>query len=252
MLLVDIGNSRIKWAVSNDSEFRSIGEAEYVSKELGSQLDAMLCSVEKQAVVAVSSVASPRIVKAFSGWVEERWQSEVLVVKTGKQQGKLLNGYVNPERLGVDRWLAMIAATDEGRVGVPACVIDCGSAITIDVIGGDGQHLGGMITPGLSLMRNALVKGTRGIRLKDELPAEVSLLARDTEGAVIGGTLYAAVAMLDRVCGDIVVSTGCDTRFFITGGDAPTLIPLLDKEFEYDANLVLNGLLCVSRQMSEV
>ncbi len=250
MLLVDIGNSRIKWAVSNDDEFRSIGEAEYVSKELDSQLDAMLCSVEKQAIVVVSSVASPRVVKAFSGWVEERWQSDVLVVKTAKQQGKLLNGYVNPERLGVDRWLAMIAATDEGSVGVPACVIDCGSAITIDVIGEDGQHLGGMIIPGLSLMRNALVKGTRGIRLKDELPAEVSLLARDTEGAVVGGTLYAAVSMLDRVCSDITISTGRDTRFFITGGDAPTLIPLLDKAFEYDANLVLNGLLCVSRQMN--
>ncbi|MCF6218044.1 MAG: type III pantothenate kinase [Gammaproteobacteria bacterium] len=252
MLLVDIGNSRIKWAVINGDEFTSMGEAEYVSKELESQLDAMLYSVEKQMIIAVSSVASPRVVKMFSCWAEARWQSEVLVVKTAKQQGKLLNGYVNPERLGVDRWLAMIAATDEGRLGVPACVIDCGSAITIDVVGGDGQHLGGLITPGLSLMRNALVKGTRGIRLKDELPAEVSLLARDTEGAVMGGTLYTAVSMLDRVCSDIVVGTGRDTRFFITGGDAPTLIPLLDKTFEYDANLVLNGLLCVSRQMSEV
>ena len=240
MFLVDIGNSRIKWAVSDGDGFTSIGEAEYVAKELDVQLDVMLNSLEKQSTIAVSSVAAPRVIKAFVSWVEGRWQSDIQIVKTTQQQGSLINGYVNPECLGVDRWLAMIAATDAGSIGVPVCVIDCGSAITIDAVNSDGGHLGGMIVPGLSMMRNALVKGTSGIRLKDELPAEVSLLARDTEGAVTGGALYAAVSMLDRMCSDIVASLGSRTQFFITGGDAPMLIPLLDNEFEYDANLVLN------------
>ncbi len=245
MFLVDIGNSRIKWAVSDGDELTSIGEAEYVPKELGAQLDMMLNSIEKQLTVAVSSVAAPRVVKAFVDWVNVSWQSDVHIIRSTRQQGGLVNGYVNPERLGVDRWLAMIAATDAGSIGVPVCVIDCGSAITIDAVNSDGEHLGGMIVPGLSMMRHALVKGTSGIRLKDELPADVSLLARDTEGAVTGGTLYAAVSMLDRMCSDIVSNLGCRTQFFITGGDAPMLIPLLDNEFEYDANLVLNGLLRV-------
>lgn len=249
MFLVDIGNSRIKWAVSDGDEFTSIGEAEYVAKELDVQLDVMLNSLEKQSRVAVSSVAAPRVIKAFVSWVEGRWQSDVQVIKTTQQQGSLINGYVNPESLGVDRWLAMIAATDAGNTGVPVCVVDCGSAITVDAVNSNGEHLGGVIVPGLSMMRNALVKGTSGIRLKDELPADVSLLARDTEGAVTGGTLYAAVSMLDRICSDIVASLGCRTQFFITGGDAPMLIPLLDHEFEYDVNLVLNGLL---RVMMEV
>ncbi len=251
MFLVDIGNSRIKWAVSDGDEFTSIGEAEYVTKELDVQLDVMLNSLEKQPTVVVSSVASPRVLKAFVSWVEGRWQSDVQIIKTTQQQGNLINGYVNPERLGIDRWLAMIAVTDAGNIGVPICVIDCGSAITIDVVNSDGGHLGGMIVPGLSMMRNALVKGTSGIRLKDALPADVSLLARDTEGAVTGGTLYAAVSMLDRICSDIVTSLGCRTQFFITGGDAPMLIPLLDNEFEYDANLVLNGLLRVITEVED-
>ncbi|VAW89421.1 Pantothenate kinase type III, CoaX-like [hydrothermal vent metagenome] len=249
MFLVDIGNSRIKWAVSDGDAFTSIGEAEYVAKELDAQLDVMLNAFEKQSAIAVSSVAAPRVIKAFVSWVEARWQSDVYIIKTAQQEGSLINGYVNPERLGVDRWLAMIAATDAGNVGVPVCVIDCGSAITIDVVDVGGQHLGGMIAPGLSMMRNALVKGTSGIRLKDELPAEVSLLARDTEGAVTGGTLYAAVSMLDRMCSDIVASQGRQTQFFITGGDAPMLMPLLDNEFEYDANLVLNGLWRVATEV---
>ena len=142
------------------------------------QLDVMLNSLEKQSTIAVSSVAAPRVIKAFVSWVEGRWQSDIQIVKTTQQQGSLINGYVNPECLGVDRWLAMIAATDAGSIGVPVCVIDCGSAITIDAVNSDGGHLGGMIVPGLSMMRNALVKGTSGIRLKDELPAEVSLLAQ--------------------------------------------------------------------------
>lgn len=251
MFLVDIGNSRIKWAVSDGDEFTSIGEAEYVTKELDVQLDVMLNSLEKQPSIVVSSVAAPRVLKAFVSWVEGRWQSDVQIIKTTQQQGRLINGYVNPERLGVDRWLAMIAATDAGNIGVPVCVIDCGSALTIDVVNSDGGHLGGMIVPGLSMMRNALVKGASGIRLKDELPADVSLLARDTEGAVTGGTLYAAVSMLDRICSDIVTSLGCRTQFIITGGDAPMLIPLLDNEFEYDANLVLNGLLRVITEVED-
>lgn len=249
MFLVDIGNSRIKWAVSIDGEFSSLGEAEYVAKELDVQLDVLWSVIEKPHLVAISSVAPPRVIKAINAWVEKNWASDIHIVKSLDRFAGLVNGYVEPGRLGVDRWLSMLAVFEGVKPETPFCVVDCGSAITVDVVAADGQHLGGMIVPGLSMMRSALVKGTSGIRLKDELPVEVSLLARDTEGAVTGGTLYSAVSMIDRVCTDIVSSQGEATQFFITGGDAPMLIPLLEYEFEYDANLVLNGLLIAANSM---
>ncbi len=242
MFLIDIGNSRIKWAVSDGNDYTSLGEVDYVAKELEVQLEVMWNAVSKPDSVAISSVAPPRVVKALISWVEAKWGCDIQVVKSSESLGRLINGYVEPERLGVDRWLAMLAVVEGIKPEAPVCVIDCGSAITIDVVDISGEHLGGMIVPGLTMMRTSLANGTSGIRLKDELPAEVSLLARDTEGAVTGGTLYSAVSMIDRVCNDIGVSLGNSTQFYITGGDAPMLMPLLEFEFEYDANLVLSGL----------
>jgi len=249
MFLVDIGNSRIKWATNSDEEFTSLGEAEYVIKELDVQFDVFWKGIEKPNYVAISSVAPPRVIKAVTVWIESNWACDHHVVKSLDRYGDLINGYVEPERLGVDRWLAMLAVAEGAKPETAFCVIDCGSALTVDVVAEDGQHLGGMIVPGLTMMRSALIKGTNGIRLKDELPAEVSLLARDTEGAVTGGVLYSAVSMIDRVCMDIISSQGGDVQFFITGGDAPLLIPLLEQEFEYDANLVLNGLVIAAKAL---
>ncbi len=243
MLLVDIGNSRIKWAVYRDESVQLLGEAEYVAKEFEAQLDVLWSGVEKPERLAVASVAAPRVIKSLTTWVEEHWGCELSVAKSTQMHGRLINGYIEPERLGVDRWLAMLAISEKDDLeDAPFCVVDCGSAITIDAVDGNGQHLGGMIVPGVSMMRNALVKGTNGIRLKDEQPAEVSFLARDTEGAVTGGSLYTAASMLDRVCNDIGMTLGDETLFYITGGDAPILMPLLEYEFEYEPNLVLKGL----------
>lgn len=242
MFLIDIGNSRIKWAVGDSESLSFHGEAEYVAKELDAQFDVMWRDIAKPDHVVVASVAAPKVVKALGVWLESRWQMTYTQIKPEAQTDGLLNGYLEPERLGVDRWLALLAVMIEEQPETPFCVIDCGSAITIDAVNAKGEHVGGLIVPGISMMRNALVKGTSGIRLKDKLPAEVSILARDTEGAVIGGSLYSAVAMIDRVCDDILAMLGSSTQFFMTGGDAAELIPLLDHEFAYDAHLVLHGL----------
>jgi type III pantothenate kinase len=92
------------------------------------------------------------------------------------------------------------------------------------------------------MMRQSLVGGTKGIRLKKETLSEVSLLARDTEGAVTGGTLYAVVAVIDRVVDDVTEALGVDLTCVITGGDAPALLPLLRRQYTHEPDLVIQGL----------
>ena len=120
------------------------------------------------------------------------------------------------------------------------CVVDCGTAITLDVLAGDGLHLGGLILPGITSMRRSLTKDTAGIRDVEGEPR--ILLARSTGAAVAAGTLYAAVALVDRVVNDVANELHQPVACLITGGDAPQVRPLLAVHSVLRQDLVLHGL----------
>ncbi|OGT21933.1 MAG: hypothetical protein A2V90_05485 [Gammaproteobacteria bacterium RBG_16_57_12] len=147
---------------------------------------------------------------------------------------------MHPDRLGADRWAALIAVRQ--RIEVAACIVDCGTAITIDVLSGQGEHLGGLIVPGIQMMRNSLASGTKGVRSSENAMSKVSLLARDTGAAVFGGTLYAAVAVIDRVISDVSEAMNMELTCVLTGGNAPEVKPLLAHACIYEPDLVLQGL----------
>lgn len=239
-LLVDLGNSRIKWASSHGKTIKFPGSKKHVGQDLGVVLDLVWGKKKTPSHVYVANVAGESNQQLLVAWAEKNWHLSPTFIQSSAEQAGIRNQYVDPSRLGVDRWMAMIEA--HRKVKGPCCIVDCGTAITIDAIDQEGQHLGGLIFPGLQTMRQSLIEGTAAIRDLSVPGVEASLLARDTEGAVIGGTLYAAIATIDRVMLDISAQVPGKMNYLITGGDAKLLLPLLHADFHYDQDLVLHGL----------
>lgn len=241
-LLVDIGNSALKWAVLEQGDLRA-GAALPCEGDLLAALERALerewGALPVPEEVLVADVGAGSAAQAVTRWCASRWGCEALRVEARARAHGVVSAYREPQRLGVDRWLGLVAARATGPGA--ALVVDCGSAVTVDVLDGEGQHLGGLIVPGLGLARRCLEQHTR-VQVDEASPPEVSLLARDTAGAVRGGGLYALVAFVDRVAEDVQGALGTPLRQVITGGDAPAVLPLLHSAYEHRPHLVLEGL----------
>jgi type III pantothenate kinase len=130
----------------------------------------------------------------------------------------------------------------KGEITQPVVIVDCGTAITIDVMTVDGTHQGGLIVPGITLMRESLTDSTP-LDVEGRQVSDVSLFARDTLDAVLGGTLFMAAAFIDRVMDDVCETFGQRPAGILCGGSARELQPLLKNGFGVRPALVLEGLL---------
>jgi len=249
-LLVDIGNSRIKWASLVRGKLGHHGNAERGQDPttLAADLEQHWRKIKKPAAVMVSNVAGSGYADALTAWCSQHWEVEPRFVVATTNACDVTNAYTLPERLGADRWAALIAAHNLSTG--PACVIDAGTAVTIDVLNANGVHQGGLIIPGLAIMRRALLENTEALQPATETPAsgDVSLLARDTQDGVNGGTLYALVAVIDRVVADVRTELGSEMTRIMTGGDAETLLPLLAGNYHHHPDLVLKGLAALTEE----
>jgi len=249
-LLIDIGNSRIKWATLVRGKLHPGGDAPCPADEnaIAACAAQLWEDVKKPKVVVVSNVAGPAFAAKLSEWIEAYWEVLPLFVTAEQAAFGVSNAYTVPERLGPDRWAALIAAhrRNEGA----ACIVDAGTAVTIDVIAADGAHQGGLIIPGLDMMRRALLERTQAIQPNTAEPARggSALLARDTRDGVDGGTLYTLVAVIDRVVADIGAELGGQPTRLITGGNAAALLPLLAGDYHHVPELVLEGLAVIAEK----
>lgn len=242
VLCIDIGNTRLKWGVCEltDVSFLRTGIVENIKNILPNELGLFFSELEPMPVW-VSSVASHELVSCLSVWVKENWGLELNNVKTELNHYKALNGYQKSSGLGVDRWLAMVAA--QFRLNNNYCIIDAGTAITIDVVDGNGNHIGGVIMPGKQLMLSALFSGADQI---DEENGEFVMLADNTSDAVYSGVLSCLVGGVDRVLSG-VIKQNKNIRFVITGGDAALLSQYSSYDMSIEVNLVLEGVGLVAR-----
>ena len=247
-LLIDIGNARIKWALQDEGGWKSglpLLRQQKAFKDLARPAWKELDPPER---VIISNVAGSDYEKSVRTWVKRRWKVTPEFLCPQARQCGVSNAYLSPERLGADRWAALLAV--HARYTGPAVVIDCGTAITIDAIAADGRHLGGLIVPGMDLMTTSLTGTAPGVDIAEQ-NQDVSLLGRSTESAVSGGVLYTAVALIDRVCLDLRAEMGHDVNLLITGGDAERIRPLLSRPTEYDPELVLRGLAVFAKEAEE-
>ncbi len=236
MLLLDIGNSRIKWTALKGREITAV---EYLAHQ-GEPAQALLSlPAEKPAAIWISSVAGPAQDTAIARTCAERWQMQPNWARSQEQFGPVRNAYAEAQRLGIDRWLAMIACFELSQ---GACVVaDAGTALTVDVLNEQGQHQGGVIAAGLSTSESALLGATR-FETRDSVRETHGRLGLDTESCVRQGAMLSCLGLLD-----LLASRAAGARRFIGGGDARTLLPHLKESWEYRPHMVLEGLAILAR-----
>ncbi|MFQ5660664.1 MAG: type III pantothenate kinase [Gammaproteobacteria bacterium] len=237
--LVDIGNSRLKWACLTGSKLQNHGSIEYTPKGLTDVLSGHWqgCPVPRQ--VSISSVAGEEVAKGISAVVKRLWNIHPVFARVERERCGVVNAYRDVTQLGIDRWLAMIAAWN--RYLAPVCVVDCGTAITIDGVSAGGRHLGGLIIPGLELMQKSLINRAQGIKADIGFEPELAF-GRSTPECLGNGAGYAVASLIDRVAGDLETGQGGSLCRVITGGHAEFINGLLLHKFDYHPDLVLNGL----------
>ncbi len=238
-LLVDIGNTRLKWALATGTTLTLEEPLPHQSANLKSTLLKQWWLLPQAPTqLAISCVGCTHALQQVITCAQELWPK--ILIEIPQAQASLLgvrNAYAQPEKLGVDRWLAMLAVRQITQQ--PVCVIDCGTAITVDFINAQGQHLGGVISPGLTLMKQSLVSGTEQLPYTDR--RFVVGLANHTTAAIYSGTLLATVGLVER----IVNAQAGHFRLFLTGGDAAVVAAELRLGSEVFDDLVLQGLLAV-------
>lgn len=234
-LLIDIGNTRLKWATWDGARLHAGAASAH-----GGNVDfAALFTMTKQpAEVWIASVAATALDAELARFTREHWRVEPQFVRSSASACGVRNAYAQPERLGVDRFLGLVAAH---TLHPGACVIaGCGTALTLDALTADGTHLGGLIAPSPDLMRGALLGNTA--RLGEIAAAAVVEIATDTATAVTSGTWLAAAALVERFVAQAAQRFGAAPGLLLSGGGAATLGRLLTLPYRADGELVLRGL----------
>lgn len=237
ILLLDIGNTRIKWARLEAGALGRMDGRVHADEQLQQALFAAFEGPAPQRVV-VCNVAGPLVGKALSEFCTERYSLNPEFLISGAERCGVKNGYTDPVRLGADRWAGVIGAFT--RFGGPVCVVDAGTAITVDAVDGEGNHRGGLIAPGPQTMRRALADATAGLGNLGE--GELALFAKDTRSAIWSGGWHTAAGLLERVHTLVGKELGPTTQFVLAGGDGARLSQLLPGKFISCPELVLLGL----------
>jgi type III pantothenate kinase len=245
LFLLDIGNTSLKWAAWKGGRLADTGMAVHRTASMTAVADANWRNREQPRHVLAASVAGARVAHELTSWVDRNWHVPLTFLRARDQAFGVRNAYRDAQRLGVDRWLALIAA--HRFFPGSCCIVDCGTAITIDAIDGQGRHLGGMIVPGLWMMREALARRTWAIESAEVEPRQA--LARDTESAVANGSLCAAVGGVEHAFAAARARVGSPLRLLLTGSDAPRLSENLSLEVTVDPHLVLRGLAVFTEEL---
>lgn len=247
ILLIDAGNSRLKWACVVAGALQP-GEAVARSGDLEHdvrQLSLVWAPLPPPRRVLLASVLGPDFCGALSHCTMDAWSVPVESITPQRCAHGVINAYAEPERLGADRWLGLLGAR---RAATEAsCVIDCGTAITVDALRADGTHVGGLIMPGLGSMRRALTEGAHALHHEDgdDIAGAAPPFAADTRSALLAGTLCAAAGAIDRAVAGMLAELEGTPRRLITGGDASQLLPLLAEPNAYalQAELIFEGMM---------
>ena len=242
-LLMDVGNSRIKWGMHDDGQLRRTG---HISRERIREqgLQVLTTRIPRRVdEVFVSNVAGTSFATRLSGVVGMHCECDVRFARSARSGWGVTNSYTQPRRLGVDRWVAMVGAWSEIQ---DAClVVDIGTAMTIDAIDNKGQHLGGQIVAGVSTMADALARATSDIPQVKPAPARESadlrMFAQNTAAAVREGAQNAVAGAIDRSIRTLQ-SNDHEPTVVLTGGDSSRILNALCESPLHRPHLVLQGL----------
>lgn len=242
-LLVDVGNTRLKWGTFDHGRIVRSGIVRHETLH-DSGFGALTTRLPRNVdTILISNVAGPGFAAKLTGVLGIHCDAEIHFAHSEKSAFGVENSYRQPRRMGVDRWAALIGARAESKSAL--CVVDAGTAVTIDALDRQGQHLGGQIIPGLHLMARALKSDTNGIsglRIRPGDPGTgMTLFANSTERAVQTGALNAICGAIERSV-RIMRAEGFRPGIILTGGGASRILKQLDGKVLHRPHLVLQGL----------
>ena len=237
ILDLDLGNTRLKYRCAERRGSIGYDEPLPVFKHS-----------DKPRRIRVASVLGDERNKAIAAKLRERYGCEAEFAVSEPACAGVRNGYDQPATLGVDRWLAVVAAFN--RVGA-ALVVDLGTAATFDYVDDTGKHLGGFIVPGLQLLQQALVRNTESVHTERADPlasaanadSDASLaLGSSTRAAVLNGAQVTLVRLIEAEIRRAQEKCHPDAHLLLCGGGATQIAPDLACAFEIVPDLVLDGL----------
>ncbi|WEN15010.1 type III pantothenate kinase [Rhodanobacter sp. AS-Z3] len=237
-LLLDLGNTRLKWAWQTASDgWLKQGALDW-RENLEPALEAGWAELPRPLQVIAASVVDATREGQVTALALRLFGLPVIWMRTPAQACGVRNAYAEPQRLGVDRFLVMVAARAASHL--PCVLVGVGTALTLDALAADGQHLGGLIAPGPQLMQQSLFDATARISPLDS--GQVVELADNTADAVASGCWQAAAALVDRFASRMTVRLGTVPEVVLGGGDAASLLPLLSQPGRLSHDAVLRGL----------
>lgn len=229
ILEMDFGNSRVKWRLRNQQEvlLRGVAANNQGLNEIAKNLQVIKDQIKS---IWIACVLDESAQSSIIDWSAENFNIRPLFARSTSQAAGVTNGYHEPGKLGVDRWLAMLAAYQLSRSA--SVVISCGTAMTVDLLTDSGSHLGGYIVPGWQTALTSLNQSTQLIRLLDV--AESGLQPGfNTQQAVDHGLTAAYVGLIEIAITQLKTQTNRQAvTMLATGGDAQRLSG-------YFANLVV-------------
>ncbi len=234
VLVIDAGNTRIKWGVAEGDAWLALGAA---AKDDADGLRRGLSPWLQAGGVAVCcNVAGATVAERITASLAEQGLSPRWFGSSERCLG-VINGYANPRQLGPDRWAALVAAW---QACASACVVvNAGTALTVDSLDAGGRFLGGLIAPGVATMLASLTSNTAGLPGD---PGEHCAFPTRTADAMTTGAIDAAVGAIVRARGRLEERHGAPVPLVVSGGGAPRLLPHLDGDVRHREHLVLEGL----------
>lgn len=252
-LLLDVGNTRVKWARTDGGEL--VGVAWLPWADAGpEELAAAWSRLGDPGRIVAACVAGTSKAETVAEACRRVWGRSPEFPRARSAAFGVQCAYPAPERLGPDRWAAMIGAYRAVAPGAGRnlCVIDCGTAVTVDLLRPDGVHLGGLIAPGIALMQRALLSGTGELAAAGEGPgtrhADDDLLGVDTREAIERGAEQMQMGLVCRLLERFGRRYGSPPLVILTGGDAGLVRPELPEDAVYEPDLVLRGLAVMAEE----
>jgi type III pantothenate kinase len=233
ILAVDCGNSRLKWGLHENGGWRKTGTVPVSELPRLEKSWKRLASADK---VVVANVAGRSVRKSLETIFARRSMFPAWV-KAKRRECGVTNGYGQPGQLGADRWAALIGAWSILRG--PCLVVTAGTATTVDILRGDGRFVGGVVLPGLDLMKRSLARSTAGLPLAR---GRFSEEPRKTADAIETGCLLAQAGAIERAFATMEHGAAC----LLAGGAARRIAPHLSIPVRLVDHLVLEGLVRIA------
>jgi type III pantothenate kinase len=245
VLLVDVGNTRIKWARFDGAQLAKSRAAAHAGWTVRDFARHLFRGTPPTRVLA-TSVAGPEVNRALSAAARGR-NVRISYIRVPRRAGGVTVGYPEPWRLGADRFTGAVGAHQLFK-GVAVLVVGVGTAMTLDLVDASGRHRGGAIVPAPDLMVATLLERTHGIRRRARGGATRAqgVFGRSTRAGIEQGARYAAAALIDRTAQEARVLLGRTPLVVLTGGQAASVRPLLLSAGVTVPDLVLRGLAALS------